>query len=101
MDKWTDDGWMDRWTDSVTILTSLMKKGLMYKWIVGFIWMTMDTHPPSLPIIIITVLSYECILGMKHRMSCYNNNTATINLGLLCVQSTFTGQCHFIFIVTL
>lgn len=44
MDTWIDDGWMD----SLTILTSLMKKGLMHKWIDGFIWMTIDTSPPIL-----------------------------------------------------
>lgn len=44
MDTWIDDGWMD----SLTILTSLMKKGLMHKWIDGFIWMTIDISPPIL-----------------------------------------------------
>lgn len=47
-----------------------------------FIWMTKLTYILlSLPIIILTVLSHECVPGTRQRTKCYNNK-ATINLGL-------------------
>ena len=47
-----------------------------------FAWVTEQTHTlPSLPIIVITALSCECMLGARHRTECYNNK-GTIHLGL-------------------